>query len=310
MLNGLDLFSGIGGLSLALSEWARPIAYCEIDRYAQAVLLSQMQDGSLPRAPIWDDVRTLSFKEDFAEIDIIYGGFPCQNISCAGNGVGLGGERSSLFFEIMRLAQEIRPKFIFLENVQAIRTRGLNWVCEELASAGYDSRWDFVSAEEVGAPHRRQRWFLLAHSNRSDIRKQSGRRYGTDWKSPPIIKPNGEFMAHAAGIGRDEWRPEPNAQRQAKPSESGCELAESSSKRLEGWLDTEAAWSALRFSGSGSGSPWPQGIPKPAICRDDDGFQDRVDKLKCCGNGVVPKQAKEAFERLSGLKSDNAKSEN
>jgi site-specific DNA-cytosine methylase len=91
MLRGLDLFSGIGGLSIALSDWVRPVAYCESDRYPVAVLLSRMAAGSLPSAPIWDDVRTLGTDCLSANVDIIYGGFPCQDISVAGDGVGLEG---------------------------------------------------------------------------------------------------------------------------------------------------------------------------------------------------------------------------
>jgi len=86
-LNGLDLFSGIGGITLALSEWVRPIAYCEIDRYCQGVLLSRMRSGDISTAPIWDDVRTLK-GEMLPKVDIIYGGFPCQDISTAGHGKG------------------------------------------------------------------------------------------------------------------------------------------------------------------------------------------------------------------------------
>lgn len=162
---GLDLFSGIGGLSIALEGYARPVAYCENDRYAQAILMSRQRDGRLPIAPIWDDVRTLKGNVLPASIDIIWGGFPCQDISVAGCGKGLEGERSGLFFEILRLAEEIKPKFIFLENVPAIRTRGLNRVGYELAELGYDLRWCTLSAQEVGANHKRERWFCLAHSN-------------------------------------------------------------------------------------------------------------------------------------------------
>jgi DNA (cytosine-5)-methyltransferase 1 len=98
-------------------------------------------------------------------IDIIFGGFPCQDISVAGLGKGLEGDRSGLFFEIVRLARECEPRFIFLENVPAIRTRGGERVVKELASIGYDCRWTTLSAAAVGAPHKRERWFLLAHAN-------------------------------------------------------------------------------------------------------------------------------------------------
>lgn len=164
MLNGLDLFSGIGGLTLALAPWVRPIAYCENDRYAQAVLLSRMSKGEIARAPIWDDVRTLGRKNFHGRtsIDLISAGFPCQDISAAGRGAGLAGERSGLFFQVVRLVRELGPAFVFLENVPAIRTRGLDVVIKELSGLGYDCRWTTVSAADVGAPHLRKRWWLLA----------------------------------------------------------------------------------------------------------------------------------------------------
>lgn len=164
MLNGLDLFSGIGGLSLALSEWVRPVAYCEIDPYCQGVLLSRQNNGYLMSAPIFSDVSNLEGNRFAHCTDIIYGGFPCQDISIAGVGKGLEGERSGLFFEILRLAKEIRPKFIFLENVPAILSRGGIRVVTEIAEMGYGCRWCVLSAESVGAPHKRERWFILAHS--------------------------------------------------------------------------------------------------------------------------------------------------
>jgi DNA (cytosine-5)-methyltransferase 1 len=164
VLNGLDLFSGIGGITIALREWVRPVCYCEIEPYAQGVLLSRMADGSLPSAPIWDDITTLKGKAIPKRIDIITGGFPCQDISVAGRGAGLEGERSGLFFEIMRLVDELSPRFLFLENVPAILARGGLRVTGEIASRGYDCRWCIVSAAEVGAWHKRDRWWLLAYS--------------------------------------------------------------------------------------------------------------------------------------------------
>ncbi len=161
---GLDLFSGIGGLSLALEPWVRTVAYCENDRYAQSVLFSRMADGELALAPIWDDVRTL-YGGMLPRIDVITGGFPCQDISVAGNGKGLGGERSILFFEIARLTREIRPRFVFLENVAAVAFRGLDRITAEFSAIGYDCRWDMLRACDVGAPHQRERWWLLAHAS-------------------------------------------------------------------------------------------------------------------------------------------------
>ena len=165
MLNGLDLFSGIGGITKALENWVMPVAFCEQDSYCQGVLLSRMSEGLLPAVPIWDNIKTLDGKQFRGAIEIVYGGFPCQDISLAGNGKGLAGERSGLFFEIMRLAKEISTRWIFLENVPAITSRGGIQILEELNSLGYDARWCVISAEEVMAPHKRERWFLLAHSN-------------------------------------------------------------------------------------------------------------------------------------------------
>ncbi len=166
MLNGLDLFSGTGALTLALHQWVRPICFCEIDRYAQGILLSRMADRQLPVAPIWDDIRTSKFGEINAEIDIVYGGPPCQDISYAGPGGGLEGKRSGLFFELCRVVEETQPAFVFLENVPAIRTRGLKSVVRALTDLRYDLRWTCVSAQEVGSPQKRARWFLLARRNR------------------------------------------------------------------------------------------------------------------------------------------------
>lgn len=165
MLNALDLFSGIGGNTIGLRGYIKTVAYCEADRHAQSVLLSRMAGGDIEPAAIWDDIKTLNCKLFDIPIDIIIAGFPCQDISLAGNGTGLEGKRSGLFFEVCRLVKEIKPSFVFLENVPAIRTRGLREVVRAFTDLGYDCRWTRLSAAEVGAPHKRERWFLLAYSN-------------------------------------------------------------------------------------------------------------------------------------------------
>ena len=164
MLNGLDLFSGIGGLSLALSKWVRPIAYCEIDPYCQGVLLSRMVSNDIPYAPVWDNVRTLSFRDEPKNFDIITAGFPCQDISIAGMGKGLEGERSGLFYEVIRILRETGSRFLFLENVSAITCRGGVEIIKILTEMGYDCRWCIISASSVGSSQKRKRWFLLANS--------------------------------------------------------------------------------------------------------------------------------------------------
>ena len=164
MLNGLSLFSGIGGLDVALSEWVRPVAYIEIDPYCQGVLLSRQATGDVDKAPIWDDIRTFSHSLFRRVVDIIYGGFPCQDISIAGLRKGLAGERSGLFFEIVRLAKEIKPTFLFLENTRGILINGGLQVAESLASIGYDCRFDILSANDF-VDQTRERWFCLAKLN-------------------------------------------------------------------------------------------------------------------------------------------------
>ena len=175
MLNSLDLFSGIGGISLALQDYVRPIAYCEIDQYCRQVLTARMNDKRLTRAPMFNDVKEL--QTEGLDFDIITAGFPCQDISVAGNGKGLEGERSGLFFEIIRLVKEANPTWVFLENVPAIRTKGLTKVIESFSNLGYDCRWTCVSAREVGAPHLRKRWFMLAHNRGEHVERLEQQEY-------------------------------------------------------------------------------------------------------------------------------------
>jgi DNA (cytosine-5)-methyltransferase 1 len=281
-MNGLDLFSGIGGLSLALSPWVRPVAYCEVDAYAQGVLLSRMSAGELPAAPIWDDVRTLRGVHLPTRTHIIYGGFPCQDISVAGAGAGLDGERSGLFFEIVRLAEEIKPEYIFLENVPAIRTRGLDTVVKTLACLGYDCRWTTLSAEDVGAPHLRKRWWLLAKraDSRGDVvRLESGRGLPTRPAAPPRSGEHGSPrpMAHTHDAGLE--------------GRYSAGLPERTGELAFGARDSSRA-------GNLSRSWWET---EPDVGRVADGVLARVDRLKALGNAVVPLQARTAFQMLMGL---------
>lgn len=164
MLNGLDLFSGIGGLTLALSPWVRTVAYCESDRYATAVLLSRASEGRLHNAPIWNDVRTLR-GEDLPAVEAITAGWPCQDISIAGTRNGrkmLEGERSGLIFEVLRLVDELRPMLVFLENVSEAKklSEKIRGHFKELQ---YELRDTTKTVYDVGGYHKRERWFALAY---------------------------------------------------------------------------------------------------------------------------------------------------
>ena len=273
-LRGLDLFSGIGGISLALSPWVETVAYCEIEPYAQAVLLERMQAGDLDIAPIWDDVRTLNRAVLDAEIDIIFGGFPCQDISVAGDGAGMDGKRSGLFFEVARLISEYRPRFVFLENVPAICSRGGVEVIETLASLRYDARWGVLSAFDVGAPHLRERWWCLASdANRCGLRLGAKR---LSRRRQRILCTEGE----------------------AKPAHDGQKESVAFTSR-EGLAKRERNGQREALTTT-SGSDW--GASPAAICGVAHGVPYRVDRIKSLGNSVVPQAAREAFVRLIGMK--------
>ena len=169
----LHLFAGAGGGILGSILKGEDIIGCvEIEQYPREVLLKRQQDGVLPVFPIWDDVTTfrLDNEETREYIEFlksrenltIAGGFPCQDLSVAGKGDGLKGERSSLWFEFLRIVCEIRPKYIFVENSAALIARGIDIVLGGLAKAGYDARWTVLSAEDVGAPHKRERIWIEA----------------------------------------------------------------------------------------------------------------------------------------------------
>jgi DNA (cytosine-5)-methyltransferase 1 len=166
-MNVLDLFSGIGGFSLGLERAGmRTVAFCECDPYARAVLQKHWPD-----ALQYDDVRTINALRLFADgikPDVICGGFPCQDISVANvAGKGLEGERSGLWREYARLVGELRPQFVIVENVSALLDRGLGRVLGDLAALGYDAEWHCVPASAVGAPHRRDRVWIVSYPQRT-----------------------------------------------------------------------------------------------------------------------------------------------
>lgn len=261
LLNGLDLFSGIGGIAVGLGRWVKPIAYVEIESYCQAILRTRIRAGDLPAAPIWDDIRTFDGYPFRGLVDIIYGGFPCQDLSTAGLRKGLEAERSGLFFEIMRLAEEIRPQFLFFENVPGIK-KYLGLVGRELAHHGYDARWDIVSAQEVGAPHIRKRWFCLAHA--------IGRRHGYSQKK---IRARGHAPKFSGDAMADTLREGLETRGEVRGHEKKHPVAPYSS-----WWQSE-----------------------PHVGRVVDELPFRVDRIRALGNAVVPAQVSEAFERLSGI---------
>ena len=162
MLSTLDLFSGIGGFTLGFDRAGgfRTVAFCEADRECQGVLRARW-----PNVPIHGDVRSLT-AADLPRIDAITGGFPCQDLSTAGQRRGLAAPRSGLWRDYARLIGECRPRWVLIENVAGLLSLGIEQVLGDLAALGYDAEWHAIPAAYVGTPHIRDRIWILAHSHR------------------------------------------------------------------------------------------------------------------------------------------------
>ena len=261
---------------MALRDYCKTVLYCEINDYCRKVLTHRMTDGLLDEAPIWEDIKTLNYEGN--HVDIITGGFPCQNISVAGNGKGLAGEQSGLFYELLRVCSDIKPRWIFLENVPAITTRGGTEVVREIAKMGYDLRWCVISASGLGALHRRERWFLLAHSTSQEPNGFSER----EEKTHPLFTYSG-IDGHSDSLTSRE------AYKEAKPFQS---------KQTTRGRSTGLYWP---FE---SRTHWQKTLGEVGKCID--GVSAKLDfnteQLRSLGNAVVPVQARTAFEILMGIK--------
>ena len=268
----LDLFSGIGGFSLGLERAGfETVAFCEFDKKAQLVLKKHWPD-----VPVYDDVRTLTYEHlqtDGLNVDVICGGFPCQDISLAGKGAGLDGERSGLWFEFHRLINEIRPKYAIIENVSALRSRGLDEVLRSLAEIGYDAEWHCIPASAVGAPHRRDRVWIAAYRNCDD---------GWNWSSSKPYQGKSWMESGCSSERQFEQQPSKTL---ADTQQSGLE------GRLHWWANQErkGEHGYLGCCRSVHGQPienwWSI---EPRVGRVAHGVSGRVDRLKQLGNAVVP----------------------
>lgn len=160
MLTVGSLFSGIGGFELGLertggfeTKWQ-----CEIDPFCLKVLAKHWPD--IKR---FTDIKKMGMEEEIPYADVICGGFPCQDISCAGKGAGIHAARSGLWWEMLRIIRLVRPRYVLVENVAALLNRGLDEVLGSLAESGYDAEWQMLSASMFGASHQRERFFLIAY---------------------------------------------------------------------------------------------------------------------------------------------------
>jgi len=190
-LNELALFAGAGGGIMGGQRlgW-KTVCAVEIDKYARDILFSRQFSGQLPKFPVWDDVRTFDGRPWQGKICIITGGFPCQDISCAGNRKGIDGEKSGLWKEYARIISEIRPCFVFVENSPDIAFRGLGTILGDISEMGYNARWGVFSSADVGACHIRERMWILAYSK--CIRPGRVRK----WEEMEKAERQGEIKAH------------------------------------------------------------------------------------------------------------------
>lgn len=259
-LHDMALFAGAGGGVLAghLLGW-RTICAVECDAYAASVLVARQNDGTLPVFPVWDDVQTFDGRPWRGAVDIISGGFPCQDISAAGRGAGLAGQKSGLWFEMLRIVGEVEPAFVFVENSPHLRTKGLGTVLEGLASLGFNAEWDCVSAAEVGAPHRRDRiWILAAHIDRARVWLESWRSRRENWEAEKV------FTRFASDPTRD--------------------------RRNQRWNGDGGEPQSF-----GPGAWW---AAEPDVGRVVYGLANRVDRIRALGNGWIPQVASVAWRRL------------
>lgn len=304
-MNVLDLFSGIGGFSLGLERAGmRTVAFCECEPYPRAVLAKHW-----PSVPCHDDVRTLTASRlaaDGITVDVICGGFPCQDISVAGKGAGLAGARSGLWREFFRLISELRPRFVIVENVSALLGRGLDQVLGDLASIGYDAEWHCIPASYVGAPHRRDRIWIVAYpcstGGRADaagygLQAESTELQPQDRKACPdddsqVCRDVADAISNGLQGKRDGWGIEQAARHETRSSPARTSDADAAHtdydaapRQREHGGEVHGGSEAIRPD-SGRGFDW--WAAEPDVGRVADGIPSRLDRLKSLGNAVVP----------------------
>lgn len=306
-LRAISLFAGAGGIDLALRGIARTVCYVENEAAAAAVLVKNMAEGSLDEAPVWSDIRTFDGRAWRGCVDLVTGGFPCQDISPAGKRAGLRGKHSGLWYEFRRVIGEIQPPMVFIEN-NAHRWRA--WVPavrRQLWAIGYASVPFRVRADQMGAPHQRARVFLAAHAHGDALRQQSGWRLRSGREVQALAADAGEVLADPDRPGLEERegeRRDTDAKRAAAERGDRVE-ADAHCGRCEaerrGWLfDVERQTFRPDLDGfcvrcCYRGTAWASESP---VCRVDDGLADWSHRLGMLGNAVVPQQVRLAFRIL------------
>lgn len=268
-MNELALFAGAGGELLAshLLGW-RTVCAVEYEQYPASVLVQRQNDGLLPPFPIWDNVRTFDGRHWRGIVDVVSGGFPCQDISPArtngGNkGKGLDGSKSGLWSEFARIIGEVEPKWVLVENSHHLRTKGLGRVLKDLACLGYDATWGVLSAKDCGANHERKRMWIVAHAN------DNGKSVGSVYDEARRMQKPSELL---------ETTPNTNCPQRERRRVSSGGYKEYPHPRVGSWWKDTSHLDGM-----------------------DDGVAYRMDRLKAVGNGQVPIVAATAFNQLANV---------
>ncbi len=275
--NELALFAGAGGgiLGGKLLGW-NTVCAVEWEPYPASVLCARQNDGLLPPFPIWDNCETFDGKPWRGIVDVVSGGFPCQDISSAGRGAGIDGERSGMWREMARIIREVRPRYAFIENSPMLTVRGLDRVLCDLAKMGFDARWGVLGAADVGANHQRDRIWIVARNVSNSSLHRCG--FGD-------VQHKCGQLKQKANIGND-----------------GSEklVAYTNRKRLQKFnfarISKESGWLGGQLASIGRAGWWAS---EPNVDRVANGVAARVDRLKAIGNAQVPFCAAEAFRILS-----------